>query len=831
MEDRADHLTGEKMALQPDTTPKAVHRYPGLSSFGVSAIDRKLFFGRGKESRDLANQVSANRLTVLYAKSGLGKTSLLQAGVFPRLLDAGILPLRVRINSPNLNAVLTLRQNIESELQQEHNIGSGIEMSARSDTGSWWEFFKTTVFWRDDQALIPCLVLDQFEEIFTLHGSETRDAIARELSHLVNGSLPLQIREGMRDGSKGYSEAPPDMRIILSLRTEYVGQLQELFSRIPSILSRRFILLPLTRERAQQAIEEPARLPGDFYTRPFSYHQEAVDALLDYLGDEESGAIEPYQLQLQCQEVERKVTALQSSAAGDPVVVDKKLLGNQAELDRVVTRFYKRTLDALHDTVFHSARNSGKSSLRARSVANRTKRKARELCELGLLSDQGHRWHLGLEQIQQKYGLLEQELEFLVNRRLLRKEEKLHTFSFELAHDSLAAPIFNARPYRLSRRAKMGLLGGAVGAGIVIVSLVVLARDAAKSARIAKLEEESVSRLNTAYTTYAQVDKSRIDGLERINEELREELQDANDQIKSLIDKNTTIAAVLETVQQQPSLDLVQRTQLTVVQHEAETSERILSSLKKTTDRGRGRGQSKLAKSRIPLPEMVYSDMGKYRMGNTQGQSDETPVHAVTIIKAFEIGKYEVTFEQYDAFALATGRELPDDQGWGRGKRPVINVSWEDAVAYANWLSEQTGREYRLPSEAEWEYAARAGSVTQYWWGDDIEQNGKAWANCRGCGSPRGNKETAPVGSFEGNDYGLHDTAGNVWEWVQDCYSASYETVPSDGSPYYPDACERRVLRGGSWRTVPHDLRSTDRYWKAPGYRSVDTGFRLARSL
>jgi formylglycine-generating enzyme required for sulfatase activity len=165
-----------------------------------------------------------------------------------------------------------------------------------------------------------------------------------------------------------------------------------------------------------------------------------------------------------------------------------------------------------------------------------------------------------------------------------------------------------------------------------------------------------------------------------------------------------------------------------------------------------------------PGPEMVSIPRGEFRMGDIQGSgdADERPVHSVRIPRPFAMGRYEVTFYEYDVFArlmmtnrgwLARlmGRGLPGDEGWGRGRRPVINISWEDARAYAQWLSEQTGKRYRLPTEAEWEYAARAGTETAYWWGDEV---GKNRANCAGCGSQWDDKQTAPVGSFASNPWG-----------------------------------------------------------------------------
>jgi formylglycine-generating enzyme required for sulfatase activity len=172
--------------------------------------------------------------------------------------------------------------------------------------------------------------------------------------------------------------------------------------------------------------------------------------------------------------------------------------------------------------------------------------------------------------------------------------------------------------------------------------------------------------------------------------------------------------------------------------------------------------------------EMIEIKAGFFQMGNVagRGDKDERPVHDVKFQKTFKIGKHEVTFDEYDRFALATGKPLPYDQGWGRGRRPVIYVSWEDANAYTKWLSERTGKRYRLPTEAEWEHAARAATKTDYWWGNEMM---KGIANCDGCGSEWDNKQTAPVGSFKPNPFGLYDTAGNVDEWVQDCWHENYK--------------------------------------------------------
>jgi formylglycine-generating enzyme required for sulfatase activity len=236
-------------------------------------------------------------------------------------------------------------------------------------------------------------------------------------------------------------------------------------------------------------------------------------------------------------------------------------------------------------------------------------------------------------------------------------------------------------------------------------------------------------------------------------------------------------------------------------------------------------------------PEMIWIPAGRFQMGDIQagGPDDEKPVHWVSIAK-FTMGKYEVTFTEYDQFAQATNRQKPADEGWGRGNLPVINVTWDDAVAYTKWLSEQTGQNYRLPSEAEWEYAARAGTETKYWWGNQWEQN---QANCEIGENDQDDNFPAPVsvGSFPANAFGLYDMLGNVREWVADPWHLNYRNAPDDGQiwKYENEEEEKeigkyRTLRGGSWNDDHNNCRAADRDWnllvdeRSIGFRVVLVG-------
>ena len=259
-------------------------------------------------------------------------------------------------------------------------------------------------------------------------------------------------------------------------------------------------------------------------------------------------------------------------------------------------------------------------------------------------------------------------------------------------------------------------------------------------------------------------------------------------------------------------------------------------------------------------PEMVVVPAGSFMMGSPLSEKgreyNEGPVHRVTIPKPFAVGKYEVTIEEYRQFVTEKGRGdggcrpyetlsqwLDFFSGTGHNWRtpgfpqsdrhPVVCVNWADTQSYLRWLSRKTGKNYRLLSESEWEYVARAGTTSRYNWGDDIGRNR---ANCLGCGSHWDNKGTAPVGSFSANGFGVHDMHGNVWEWVADCKNSDYSGAPEDESAWTGENCLEHIARSGSWGAWPEDLRSANRpeiiaISRQGEYRESYPGFRVARTL
>jgi formylglycine-generating enzyme required for sulfatase activity len=252
-------------------------------------------------------------------------------------------------------------------------------------------------------------------------------------------------------------------------------------------------------------------------------------------------------------------------------------------------------------------------------------------------------------------------------------------------------------------------------------------------------------------------------------------------------------------------------------------------------------------------PEMVVVPAGEFVMGSPQsesGHADEKPQHTARFAAPFVVSRFEVTFREWDACTAAGKCPQAADDGYGRDNFPAINVSWRDAQGYVAWLSEKTGKRYRLLSESEWEYAARAGTTTAWFWGPEDDSYGSrkaceyanthdeagkdahpmyVWSHHQ-CND--GYAENAPTGRYKANPFGLHDMLGNVREWVQDCHQEGYAGATADGSVRgHAGACEKRVVRGGAWVDGASTARSAYRYAETEGFRNYQVGLRVAREL
>jgi|GEM_PF-3301062 len=401
---------------------ETLHRYPGAQPFRDDDFSRRTFFGREPASIALTDQILANRLLIVYAKSGLGKTSLLNAGVAPRLREAGSLPLFVRVNDIKNGPLFSVLEGVRAEAERQK-----VEY-VPGDDSSLWSFFKTVEFWRNDLLLTPVLILDQFEELFTLQSQEAREGFLSELGYLIRGVAP----PSQPKIESSASEAPPSIRVVLSLREDFLGLLEEASDHIPQILDHRYRLAPLSHEMASKAITGPAAIEsGDISTRAFRLEPEVVTSILDYLTKSTGGPrassgqhVEPFHLQLICQRIERIAAFKQQSSSGE-IVISFKDLGGDAALADTLESFY---LDAIR-------------SLPARYLRGAV----RVLCEQYLISPEGRRLSVEERELLRQLKLPRETLSHLVDRRLLRTDRRSDSTYYELSHDALVQPVLASR--------------------------------------------------------------------------------------------------------------------------------------------------------------------------------------------------------------------------------------------------------------------------------------------------------------------------------------------------------------------------------------------------
>ncbi|WP_408247170.1 formylglycine-generating enzyme family protein [Paraburkholderia phytofirmans] len=225
---------------------------------------------------------------------------------------------------------------------------------------------------------------------------------------------------------------------------------------------------------------------------------------------------------------------------------------------------------------------------------------------------------------------------------------------------------------------------------------------------------------------------------------------------------------------------------------------------------------------------MIVVPAGSFSMGSSTDDPSEKPVHHVTIAAPFAIGKYEVTVDQWNACVAANACQKLTPESNTNKAAPARDLSWDDAQQYVKWLSKTTGKPYRLPTEAEWEYADRGGTTTAYWWGDQMR---KGNANCKDCGDPWHKEGPEAAGSFAPNPLGLYDMNGSVWEWTADCWHNTYQGAPADGHAWDTPGCDMRVIRGGSWREGGGYMLSATRFKYSAGVRQSQDGFRVVKDL
>lgn len=418
---------------------ETLHRYPGAQPFRDDEFSRRTFFGREPATVALTDQILANRLVIVYAKSGLGKTSLLNAGVAPRLREANSLPLFVRVNDIKNGPLFSVFEGVKAEAERQQ-----VEY-VPGDTSSLWSFFKTVEFWRNDILLTPVLILDQFEELFTLQSQEAREGFLSELGYLIRGIAPPS--QPKIESTAG--EGPPSIRVVLSLREDFLGLLEEASDHIPEILDHRYRLAPLTYEMASKAITGPAAIEArDASTRAFRLEPDVVTSILAYLTKSTAGArssggphVEPFHLQLICQRIESIAAFKQKQSSGE-IVVNFRDLGGDAGLAETLENFYADAIRSLPARYLRGA--------------------VRVLCEQYLISPEGRRLSVEERELLRQLKLPRETLSQMVERRLLRTDRRSDSTYYELSHDALVQPVLASRRVQAMVVSWAAVLAGSV---------------------------------------------------------------------------------------------------------------------------------------------------------------------------------------------------------------------------------------------------------------------------------------------------------------------------------------------------------------------------------
>jgi tetratricopeptide (TPR) repeat protein len=418
------------------------YRYPGSRPFMDTDHDRSIFFGRTEEIQELFYKISAHDLLVLFSKPGLGKTSLLNTGVMQKLREKDFVPFTIRLNDTSIppiksvydaidNTLMPIEINDQDDKEPENTkeqfrryIKNGVMWEIwNGDRTRLWTYFKTAETWVDDTKLTPVLIFDQFEELFTLaHSSENKKKFIIQLSELLSKRMPEVLREQEEKQSAAvprYTETRPEVKIVIVIREDYLAYLEEMSSKVPNILNNRYRLLPMTSDKAEEAIVKPAKLPKEegFVSTTFQYELEAIKAMLEFLCTHHEDEVEPFQLQLLCSHLETKIKQTGKKC------INKDDLGGNSGMQEVLEEFYDSQIRAM-GTCFKQ-------------------RKLRKLCEDGLINAADKRLRLEQLYIKSKYKIPKKDLDKLVKTRLLRSEPRFKSRYYELSHDNLVKPIRN----------------------------------------------------------------------------------------------------------------------------------------------------------------------------------------------------------------------------------------------------------------------------------------------------------------------------------------------------------------------------------------------------
>ena len=738
--------------------------FPGLASFGDDDADAALFYGRSREIAEVLEEMRKVRAErdlrpfVVLGASGAGKSSLLKAGIIPRLRRAAPAWLPLRAFRPGADPLLNFAEALARTMA---------------------DFGKVEAYGVIRDRLFACWTnVDREAKELTSTGrlalEAALEAEGRTLRYLANrgGATILisidqaeELARAEGDGAEALadylqtalSSTTSPWQLAFTIRTDSFPELQR-NHRFRNLKARGYDLRAVPVFHFESVVEEPAKRYG------VAIGEELISALINDAPEEDALPLLAFALQRLWQRY---------AAVG---TISKDNYVSVGGLRQLIEDAAERALRGIAPEQDVPLAPSPPSSQRVELAAVTFVPGLAQLNEQGAVISRPAMWS-GFTGAQQE--LLQS---FDQWRLVVRKTTEVEGDIVEVAHEALFREWTRLKNWLEPERARLEALR--------LLQLDALTWD--RSGRDPSFVNHRDKRLTEA-RSLAEIDRyrKRLDLLDfaylAACEQAARQVQQRQHRVQALVGVLAlALVAGLVAWWQEPWLKEQSYALLNVhplrIAQERDLKPR--DSFKECTD----------------CPEMIVVPAGSFMMGSAQGRGDKTgreyPLHKVTIGTSFAVASFEVTFAEW-GFCARYGKCDPEIVAeWGHGQEPVINVNWEDANCYTAWLSEITGKPYRLLSEAEYEYAARAGTQTDYPWGKSI---GNSSANCGECGSRRDANRTAPVGSFAANGFGLYDMVGNVFEWVEDCFHANYESAPSDGRPWLSDKCERAVVRGGAW--------------------------------
>jgi formylglycine-generating enzyme required for sulfatase activity len=779
--------------------------FPGLASFGDDDADAALFYGRSREIADILidlRQIRAERDLrpyVILGASGAGKSSLLKAGIIPRLRREAPAWLPLRAFRPGADPLLNFAEAIARTLADfDQREAHGLIRDRLLDVWSRAE--------RQGEKHMSASGYLTIEAALEAEGERLRSAANRPDATILV-SIDQAEEMARADGGEALADylcaalsaATNSWQLAFAIRTDSFSELQS-HRRFQDLRARCYDLRALPVFRFDSVVEEPAKRYG------VEVDSALVDALMEDAAKEDALPLLAFALQR---------------------------LWRQYAASRALTRSNYDKVGGLRGLIEDASERALRGLAPEEDVPLPSSPPPKRWVDLGAstfvpalaqINDQG-----AIVRRLAAWNSFNDEQQKLLTRfdqwRLIREGSDADGGTVEVAHEALFREWHRLKQWLEPERARLEALRSLQMAaatwgrhemnpgfldhrGSRLSDATALGRIELYRKRLSTLEVDYLAACRAA----ERVAKSRTQRVQVL--------------IYALF--AGIIAGLVGWINQ--SYLGQQRNWFVTMRPYMLTNVRpyVLTSEKE-------RALQPLASFREcakDCPEMVVIPAGEFMMGSAvteKGRYDiEDPQHKVTIARPFAVSKFDVTFANWDACFSVGGCPRASDSGYGREAKPVINVNWDDARQYVAWLSKMTGKSYRLLTEAEWEYAARAGSTTGYYWGDEI---GKKNANCIGCGSDWDGRQTSPVGSFRPNAFGLYDMAGNVWQWVEDCYHASYKGSPVDGSAWNEGDCFHHIVRGGSWDDSLRNARPANRNGVAADDRSNFLGFRIGRTL